>query len=448
MQADDGHDGNGRARLAQFTHRGRRQRNEDSVRAVWLPDGSILAVLCDGMGGHAAGDHASQSAVQLFVELVESGLDPKEAIIEINARLFAEASSSSVLNGMGTTLVALHTDGEEVTLYNVGDSRAYRWTRGGRVKQETTDHSFVAEAIGRGELSTSDAASSVYKNALTRAIATEASIEVDQFGPMPCEAGDTFVLCSDGFYKSLSDEAISRSLKVIAEDTAGGVPAAALDAFRAGSDDNISLVAVTVRPGVPPAASRPKSRRLETIDDLLRKESHWKPTSPSAPRRGRQLAAVALTLVSVVAALVLIWFGLGRPMTMASARRSIQEIAEPNPPKVEAAASPSPRTGNDAEGRAEQEGAAVAHRRAPVVASQENTSRPPSLAPTSAPTAGVPTDEMPPRTPRQSPARPSRITPPAPQTEATNCGATLSSRKSSPQGSLSANKVETKCRAN
>lgn len=230
------------ARSAALTDRGRRRSNQDAVLVARLADGRILAAVADGMGGHQSGEEASRRALDALRAALESGADLVWAVQAANAAVLEAAESEPDYAGMGTTLVALLQAGATYEIANVGDSRAYRVTEDG-IRQVTRDHSFVAEAIASGELSPGDAQASRWRNAVTRAVGTGAELEVDHHGPFGTREPHAVVLCSDGLYRTLSDEDIRR-LALAAEGPAEAVRAMAVAAFEAGSDDNISVAMI------------------------------------------------------------------------------------------------------------------------------------------------------------------------------------------------------------
>ena len=234
-----------------FTHRGRRQRNEDNGCVARIDDTRTAVIVCDGMGGHLAGDYASQTATAVLAEALSAGIDPVEAIESINGRLHQESLADSTKSGMGTTLVAAIVSGGQYTMFNVGDSRGYLLLADGRIEQITRDHSYVAEAIAAGELTPETASSSNYKNALTRAIGTDPSVRVDVFGPAVLPSGATLVLCTDGVYKVLADERIAELLSSKPDEHIARV---AIEAFEAGSDDNTTVAALWAGQELPRAS--------------------------------------------------------------------------------------------------------------------------------------------------------------------------------------------------
>ena len=136
---------------------------------------------------------------------------------------------------MGTTLVAALVNGGEFHVANVGDSRCYLMTGDG-IQQLSEDHSFVAEAMKRGQ-SEEEALTSKFKDALTRSIGIDEDVTVDTFGPFPVEEGTALFLCSDGLYKVMNNDRI-RSLFGLSGGPRGAAQNMVATAFEDGSDDN------------------------------------------------------------------------------------------------------------------------------------------------------------------------------------------------------------------
>jgi len=224
-------------RLATESIAGQRSYQEDAVVARTLSGGRALVAVADGMGGHAAGEVASALALETLVDEMEKGTSLDEAFRVANKAVNAKSREPGKL-GMGTTLVAMILEGDRYRVANVGDSRAYLLTASG-IRQISEDHSYVAEAIKRGQ-SEEEALSSQWKNALTRSIGTSDDVLVDLFGPFPVEPNTAVMLCSDGLYKSQTDADLRR---VFGRSGGPGGAAQALvaAAFEAGSDDNITV---------------------------------------------------------------------------------------------------------------------------------------------------------------------------------------------------------------
>lgn len=196
-----------------------REANEDSGRHV-LPndpetrrDKGILTIVADGMGGHASGEVASRMAVDLISEFYYADAQnaPADAlrlaVERANAEIFRHSISDEKFFGMGTTVIALVLlDGEAISAH-VGDSRLYL-LRGGRMEMLTLDHSQVMEMVKHGIISLEEARHHEDKNVILRAVGTQAQVEVEISEAFPVEAGDEFLLCSDGLCDMLDDEEI------------------------------------------------------------------------------------------------------------------------------------------------------------------------------------------------------------------------------------------------
>ncbi len=227
-------------RLATESMAGRRPYQEDSVLAEKLDDGRVLLAVADGMGGHAAGEVASALALETLLEAVTDGHSLGQAFTLANERVHVKAMEPGK-QGMGTTLVAVLVDGDEFTVANVGDSRGYRLSDDG-IRRITEDHSFVAEAIKRGQSET-EAMATPWKDALTRSIGTDEQVEVDVFGPFATEDDFALIVCSDGMYKTLTDEDV-RDYYLHSGGPRGAAQALVFEAFDNGSDDNISVAII------------------------------------------------------------------------------------------------------------------------------------------------------------------------------------------------------------
>ena len=224
-------------RLATESIAGLRPYQEDAVLTQTLADGRLLVAVADGMGGHAAGEVASALALETLVEALEEGQSLDEAFRLTNHRVNEKAREPGK-QGMGTTMVAMLLDADGYLVANVGDSRGYVISEAG-TRRITEDHSFVAEALKRGQ-SEEEAQSSQWKDALTRSIGTDAEVEVDVFGPFPTEENAAILLCSDGLYKTLADSDLG-DLFVQSGGPRGAAQALVSAAYERGSDDNITV---------------------------------------------------------------------------------------------------------------------------------------------------------------------------------------------------------------
>ena len=192
-----------------------RPMNEDSGVAIALPEGGLF-VVADGMGGHNAGDVASQMAVRLLQENYLSqksdspGRTTPERLVktleEVNRQVYAEASRPD-RRGMGTTVTALAVDGPNALIVNVGDSRVYL-LRGGTLTRLTRDHSWVAEQQRRGLLSEEEARNHRWRSVISNALGSTGELKLDLSG-LKLEPGDLFLLCSDGLTGVLEDDQLA-----------------------------------------------------------------------------------------------------------------------------------------------------------------------------------------------------------------------------------------------
>jgi protein phosphatase len=296
-------------RLASESVQGRRPYNEDSFLTLTLPDGRLLLAVADGMGGHAAGEVASALAIQVLREAVAAGKDLESAVTLANERVHQMARSEPGKHGMGTTLVTVLSDGEHFHVANVGDSRAYLVTSHG-VRQLTEDHSFLAEAMRRGQ-SEEEARSSPWKDALTRSIGTNDDVEVDVFGPFPIEGDLALVICSDGLYKTLGNEEL-RSLFADSTDAHDAAKRLVAAAYDAGSDDNITVVvAESGRVPRDDAAGEGTPARTLKMEEPFQTPEEREAARPAAalpptPARWKAMTIIAAALVIGAAVMVLI----------------------------------------------------------------------------------------------------------------------------------------------
>lgn len=196
----------------------RRQLNQDYIYLTENPIGNLpnLFIVADGMGGHKAGDYASDLAVKTVIREVESSQEMgpvkilNHAISRANVVLRERASEDFALNGMGTTLVAATCIGRLLQVANVGDSRLY--VIGDEITQITQDHSLVEEMVRMGGIGREEARNHPDKNIITRAVGARDDVEVDFF-ELELETGDMVLLCSDGLTNMVDDETICQILK-------------------------------------------------------------------------------------------------------------------------------------------------------------------------------------------------------------------------------------------
>jgi len=178
-----------------------------------------IFVVCDGMGGLAAGEMASSTAVKALLEHfahesvtifpLEERL--QRSIHSANHAVFTMAQENVEFRGMGTTLVAACIEGQRLIIGNVGDSRAY-FMRNGVCAQITNDHSFVGEQVRSGSMNQAEAEASPFRSVITRAVGTEASVQPDIFAGS-IENGDILLLTTDGLTRYADSRAIAEIIR-------------------------------------------------------------------------------------------------------------------------------------------------------------------------------------------------------------------------------------------
>ena len=231
-------------RWASSTDIGRlRDHNEDAVHPSGhgTAGGGFVAAVADGMGGHVAGEVASNLALKAAVETTGG---PVPRVRAGNWAVMGRIRDEPELSGMGTTLtLGVFGEDGDLAIGHVGDSRAYL-IREGRIRQLTRDHSLVAELIESGRLDPADAAGHPFRSVITRALGLEQDVDVDVVEER-LAPGDRVVLCSDGLTSMIEDDAVERVL-VESADPAAAVDALVEAANLAGGSDNITVVVVAV----------------------------------------------------------------------------------------------------------------------------------------------------------------------------------------------------------
>ncbi|HYV45933.1 MAG TPA: Stp1/IreP family PP2C-type Ser/Thr phosphatase [Myxococcaceae bacterium] len=237
----------------------KRQHNEDSM----LVDPSLgLYVVADGMGGHAAGEVASAKATevvkqhisanrQVLKDLASNATQQNRsnaaALVELAvqkacAEIYKQAVADPTKRGMGTTLVCLVLSGNKGVIGHVGDSRVYL-VRNGQCHRLTEDHTLVAAQLKAGTISKEQAASSQYRNVITRAVGIQESVQVDTL-IVEAVPGDTFLLCSDGLHGYLNDDEVA---PLVAAVPGKDLPKKFITlANERGGKDNITAVVIQV----------------------------------------------------------------------------------------------------------------------------------------------------------------------------------------------------------
>ena len=245
-----------RTTAAALTDRGRKRATNEDAFGYSIEHGAF--VICDGMGGAAAGEIASSLAVDEFLRVVSDRRDTQsnpspgeenipeiiaEAVNAANEAIHSRAERNIRLSGMGTTMVGILVEERQAWVLNIGDSRCY-CLRDGRLRQITLDHSLVEEQVRNGRMTSAQAARSPLRNVITRAVGTQSRVTADIM-QLDAEPGDLFLLCSDGLTRELADNRIEFILKVESplEDACTRLIQAA---NKAGGNDNITCILVRI----------------------------------------------------------------------------------------------------------------------------------------------------------------------------------------------------------
>lgn len=241
-----------------------RQSNEDNY-LIDLDQG--LFIVSDGMGGHQAGEIASKSVVTILPQLIErkqAGIRApqnrdlelvlREAILELSQHIWVESRDRSDLRGMGATvaLVWLSAEQRAAHLANMGDSRIYLF-RQDQLKQLSEDHSVVAQLLKHKVITQEEAQRHPARGRLSRFVGMEGEIYPD-VQTVNLQAGDHFLLCTDGLTGMVLDERVTQLLQANTDPQAT-CQALVAEANKAGGVDNVTAVVVKLAPFYPPATS-------------------------------------------------------------------------------------------------------------------------------------------------------------------------------------------------
>lgn len=227
-----------------------RAENQDCFDLCHVGEG-VLAVVCDGMGGAAAGLQASSMAAERFVAFARSAAAASEGDLDgdtlrqaadaANRKIYHFSCAAEEYAGMGTTLVAGYFKDGSAIFINVGDSRAYRIARDGIV-QVTKDHSLVQQMVDEGKLTPAQARRHPRRNIITRAVGSEAFVVSDIFY-LPIREGDVFLLCSDGLSNAVEEAELHR-LVLAQPDAEAACRALIGAALENGARDNVTAVVI------------------------------------------------------------------------------------------------------------------------------------------------------------------------------------------------------------
>ncbi|MFT6398881.1 MAG: serine/threonine protein phosphatase PrpC [Bradymonadia bacterium] len=242
-----------------------------------------LHIVCDGMGGHAAGEVASALAVQAAAEVIERNIEEihagmsgsregrksslelvEAAVQEANARVYESSEANADQRGMGTTLTLLIVHRERALVAQVGDSRLYL-VRAEQSHQVTTDHTILTDALRAGRVDPNDENAKRKLNALTRAVGVHPSVEVDtlELDTLP---GDVLLLCSDGLCGYLDDFDLAAFFRH--STNASAARDLVEFALKRGGHDNITVITVHVRDAVETEQSLRVRLTLDTLKSI------------------------------------------------------------------------------------------------------------------------------------------------------------------------------------
>jgi PPM family protein phosphatase len=233
----------GLGHVAAITDPGRRRRRNEDAFVCEPP----LFAIADGMGGAQAGEVASRlAAVALKESGAETGGEERicDLIQEANRRVYDRSSTDPTTSGMGTTITVALVENGNVAFGHVGDSRAYL-IRERRMEQITEDHSLVNELMKSGKLSREEAEAHPQRSVITRALGTDPDVDVDTF-TIAAQAGDVFLLCSDGLTDMLDEGEILELVERNRSDIDAALKALVRAANRSGGEDNITVVAFEI----------------------------------------------------------------------------------------------------------------------------------------------------------------------------------------------------------
>ncbi len=307
-----------------------RSGNEDYLH---LDEANAVFAVCDGMGGHQAGEVASMSAADtmltVFTHLKKELLADPDLVLDesmppsgellvksirmANREVYNRSLTDPLLTGMGTTVVAVALEGDVMSVAHVGDSRAYRLEER-QLTPLTLDHSWVSEMREKQLISDEEALNAVGKNVITRALGVRETVEVD-YRLVKVRAGDMYILCSDGLCGFADDDEIF----TVADRARSDIKRVADDLVQMANDrggaDNVTVIVLHI---LEPGESNHAERDVQTFPaespDLLKAEDAWlerlrnyrvedKPP-PDADTSTKGASRFLLTLIFVVFAIV------------------------------------------------------------------------------------------------------------------------------------------------
>lgn len=222
-----------------------RKNNEDAFK---ISNKDKIYLLADGMGGHLGGEFASSMAVQELEKLlvdVKDKAEIKEAIEEVNRKIYQKSLEDENLSGMGTTLSLIKILDDHLYFANIGDSRIY-CLKGKDLIQLTIDDSYVNYLLEVGAITSDQAKDHPKKNVLLKALGTTDDIEVFVQG-VQWEEDDLYLLCSDGLTNMLEEEEIQEIIS--SNEAEKAVDLLINQALDRGGKDNITVIVLTIKGG-------------------------------------------------------------------------------------------------------------------------------------------------------------------------------------------------------
>jgi protein phosphatase len=254
-----------------------RQGNEDS----YLVQDPFYAV-ADGMGGHVAGDVASQTAIETISGNTRDGGVAEVATLETlikeaNSAIWEKAQDEPALQGMGTTCTLILVDDSEVHIGHVGDSRAYLF-REGELSQLTEDHTLVARMVKEGRLQPEEAERHPQRSIITRTLGVDSEVQVDTMS-VPVQNGDRILICSDGLTSMIYADDISEVLST-EDDPQAAVERLVDLANDAGGEDNVTAVVIDFHEGSASSAGAAVAAGLRTDERRTTAEQARVDTAP------------------------------------------------------------------------------------------------------------------------------------------------------------------------
>ena len=312
-----------------------RKGNEDSFH---IDSENHVYAVCDGMGGHKAGEVASMMTADLLEIIYRQFLDPihSDSHLKVNKALpvsgdvllksirlsnraiYNKAFDNSALHGMGTTVVAFAFENDLLSIAHVGDSRAYRIDKDSLFPL-TTDHSWVAEIQKSQNLSEEEASSVVGKNVITRALGVRDTVEVD-YSLIKIKSGQKFMLCSDGLCGYADDDEIFEIVRNHIDDNEKIVDNLIQMANDRGGADNVTVIVVEILettnsnlpevetftlPGESEELLTRQDEWINKINDYISKKNSKPITGQSKPQKSTLLLLFALFIIT---AAIIIYF--------------------------------------------------------------------------------------------------------------------------------------------